>query len=67
MSRANLFAYTSFDPYYPEYISVNREDNGKVSITVRGKVKENGSCGETVSIELDESQVSELRSGLTPS
>jgi hypothetical protein len=58
--RRNLFAYTATGINYPEYVSVNREDNGTVSITVRNKAKEDGSCGDTASVELEASEVSDL-------
>jgi len=33
--KKNYHAFTGYTISYPEYISVNQEDNGKVSITVR--------------------------------
>lgn len=34
--RQCLFAYTAPGADYPEYVSINREDDGRVTITVRG-------------------------------
>jgi hypothetical protein len=31
----NIFAYTAMDPSYPGYVSINRKNNGDVSVSVR--------------------------------
>lgn len=35
MERTNIAAYTAEGSSYPEYLSINREPNGMVSVTVR--------------------------------
>lgn len=35
--RRNIFAYTAPMPYYPEYVSINKEDDGQISISVRNR------------------------------
>jgi len=32
----NIFAYTAPGADYPEFLSINREDDGRVTVTVRG-------------------------------
>ena len=63
--RQNLFAHTQESGYqwYPEFISVNREENGSVSFTVRHK-EDGGLCGNTVSIELTPAQAANLKEAL---
>jgi len=40
MSRENIAAYTAPGTTYPEYVSVNKEEDGRVSVTVRGPAVE---------------------------
>lgn len=58
--RRNLFAYTVPGSNYPEYISINKEDDGLVSVTVRSAVKLEGACGETSVIYLPAHVASDL-------
>lgn len=39
----NLFAYTSPNNNYPGYVSINRKENGDVSITVRSEGQQTAS------------------------
>lgn len=34
--RVNVFAYTAPGAHYPPYLSINREEDGRLTITVRG-------------------------------
>lgn len=54
MTRHNLAAYTPAGASYPAYISINAEDDGRVSITVRSDVEDGG--GHAV-IYLDRQQI----------
>lgn len=59
----NIFAYTGPTPPegYPEYVSINRSDNGQHTITVRSK----GDGGRnTVTVELPEEKLQSLRNSL---
>lgn len=58
MSR-NIYAFTALPgsyKYYPQYLSINKEDNGKVSVTVRPPEKPDGACGNTARMELTEEE-----------
>lgn len=33
--RTNLFAWTDPDPSYPQFVSLNREEDGRTTLTVR--------------------------------
>ncbi len=49
--RTNLYAYTEAHNQYPAYVSVNREEDGRLTMTVR----ERGHDGnKTATIELSE-------------
>lgn len=46
--RTNIVAFTELDyapEYYPGFISVNRETDGKVSFTVRSRGQGGNACG----------------------
>lgn len=41
MTRRCIFAYTKPDEnYYPEFLSINREEDGRLTVTVRGPRRE---------------------------
>lgn len=53
MTRRCIFAYTKPDEaYYPEFISVNREEDGRLTVTVRGPRREPGSADNPHSFAL---------------
>jgi len=57
----NIYAYTtSTDGSYPEYLSVNANEDGTVEITVRSPRKADGSCGDTATIKLTAKQFDEF-------
>ena len=62
----NIFAYTSLDLTYPEYVSVNEQDDGSITIDVRGPVKQPDAehpyvqCGDTVRMTLPREQLAVL-------
>jgi hypothetical protein len=56
---SNIFAYTAPGGNYPEYISVNTDDEKNVMFTVRGPAK-NGVCGDTACVLLSQEQVQSL-------
>ena len=60
----NLFAYTSSAANYPDFISVNRRDDGGIEIIIRSAAREDGSCGDTVCVVLTPEQVAELKRNL---
>lgn len=64
MEKENIYAYTAPGCNYPEFVSVNREENGDVKLIVRGKPKD-GKCGETVSITIDGHQALLLADALS--
>jgi hypothetical protein len=64
MSRHNIFAHTSPGCFQPEYISINREEDGQVTITVRNRRKENFDCGETAEITLSIEEARKLKEAL---
>jgi hypothetical protein len=53
---ANIFAYTAPGCNYPEYISVNEDDEKNVTITVREARQSDGGCGHTVCVMLTQEQ-----------
>lgn len=50
--RHNVFAYTAPGVNYPQFISINREENGEVSITVRSAAWGDGTCGDVATAVL---------------
>jgi len=50
--RNNIHAYTAPGSSYPEYLSVNENEDGTVEITIRSLPTPFGQCGETASIKL---------------
>ncbi len=52
----NIFAYTALESNYPEFISINVDETGAFEIVVRSSAKEDGRCGETVSVKLTTQQ-----------
>jgi hypothetical protein len=48
----NIFAYTAPNPDYPEFVSVNRHDDGKITIAVRGPKMAPGSAGNAHSFDM---------------
>jgi len=60
---SNIFAYTAPGGNYPEYVSINVDndkDGNQVTLTVRSQAKSDGSCGDTVSIALTPEQLYKL-------
>lgn len=70
--HTNLFAYTPVDASPPPFLSVNREDNGKITIHVRGtyhpavhtEVSMTPPHQDQASIEIDEETAMDLVSEL---
>lgn len=60
--RTNIFSYTEANSTcYPEYISVNSEDNGLVSIVVRPKMGQyDFKCPEAAVIYLTKEQMTQF-------
>lgn len=53
--RRCIFAYTASTAdgsYYPEYVSINRETDGRITIHVRGPRREPGQQGNTFDFPL---------------
>lgn len=53
----NVFAYTAPGCNYPEYISLNVDEQGNLTVTVRPEPAGDGVCPQTVSIKLTPEQV----------
>ena len=58
--QRNVFAYTADGADYPEFISVNRQDDGRLIITVRSA----GPDGETAEMALPDDQLVDLGQAL---
>jgi len=56
----NIFAYTVPGVNYPAFVSVNRDENGGVTIIVRSKANPDGSCGPTAQITLESEELKNL-------
>lgn len=58
----NVYAYTAPTPVsgYPEYLSVNVEEDHNVSITVRSSGSGANQCGDTARIVLSPAQLRDL-------
>jgi len=63
----NIFAYTSPESSYPEFVSINKEEDGTVMITVRSPKKTDGSCGDAASIILQSREILNLSMALAAS
>lgn len=59
MERVNLSAFTPIEHPYPPYVSINREEDGRVSIAVRSKA-DGENCGATSVIHLSAVQAVQL-------
>lgn len=44
MPQQNLFAYTALTAEYPAFVSVNRQENGDVIVTLRGEADVRDGC-----------------------
>lgn len=73
--HSNIYAYTATQHPFPEYVSLNRESDGRITITVRGPAKRvqtharetqglHDTSGETVTASMTEKQLQELREAL---
>jgi hypothetical protein len=65
----NVFAYTAEGALYPEYISVDRREDGNITVTVRGpKVRQVGDKyfvpGQTVAMTLPPEWLRDLTKAL---
>lgn len=70
----NVFAYTANTPSYPEYVSVNRTHDGRLTISVRSPLIKDGlandkgetfdTAGVTAEMTLPHDQLSHLIDGL---
>lgn len=48
----NIYAFTALTANYPEFISFNLNENQQVELTVRGPRKEDGRCGDQVTVTM---------------
>lgn len=70
--RLCVFAWTAPNPDYPEYVSINREDDGRLTITVRGPKRKPGEDndapfdmpGHTTCMTLPEDEVDALAAAI---
>ena len=64
----NIYAYTPNTNPYPEFVSLNRKDNGSVTLTVREGARRgqfsDKDCGNVVEVILPEEELSRLREAL---
>ena len=70
--HTNIFAYTGLAQSYPEFISVNRESDGQITVTVRSPAwvgltadqNPTTDCGVTAKMTLPPDQVAALAAAL---
>ena len=70
----NIYAYTPNTNPYPEYVSLNRKDDGTITLTVREPAKpgqySDKDCGATVAVPIPRAELlrlfEALRDELTP-
>jgi hypothetical protein len=62
--RENIFAHTDPGTNYPQYVSINKEEDGKISLTVRSAVWGDGTCGATATAVLSLETVRKLAQSL---
>lgn len=64
----NIFAYTPNTHPYPEFVSINQQDNGEITLTVREAAKpgefSDKDCGLTVMVKLPLEQIEEMATSL---
>ena len=65
MERMNVFAYTAQGVGYPSFISVNVEECGKVVMHARAPPKADGSCGDSVTVEVPRAEIPDMIRGLS--
>lgn len=58
----NVYAHTAPGGSYPEYLSVNVNEDSTVEITVRSPRKEDGSCGDAATIKLSGAEFAKFAS-----
>lgn len=60
--RKNIYTFTQSAPNHPSYVSINREENGNISLTVRSEHQGNfpSICGPTGYIELSVEEFNKL-------
>lgn len=64
MTHLNVFAYTAGGASYPPFVSLNVEDDGRVTLHVRSPAKADGSCGDGACVEIPRSAIPDLIRGL---
>jgi hypothetical protein len=65
--QTNIFAYTAPGGSYPDYLSINRQDDGRVTITVRSPAKQGKGypiCGTVAELTLPGDHLGELIAAL---
>jgi hypothetical protein len=66
----NIFAWTAPGAHYPEFVSINEQDDGSITIDVRGpkrppdKDHPYEQCGETVRMTLPTREVANMARAL---
>lgn len=64
----NLYAYTKNSHPYPEFVSLNRQADGRITLSVREPAKPGAyseqDCGSTVEVEIPRGELLRLFEGL---
>jgi hypothetical protein len=61
----NIFAYTAPTGIYPQYLSVNEDPKGDISVIVRSPATTLGGEGHSASVSITRAQATELKDALT--
>ena len=62
-----IFAHTPAEPAsYPPFINIGQTEQGKFVVMVRGSAKPDGSCSDTVAIELDPEKMQAMVEAIVP-
>lgn len=56
----NVYAFTSLDQLYPEYVSINKTADGKYEVTVRSKANADGTMGAQAVALLEKKELAKL-------
>lgn len=59
-----MYAFTDQTRSYPPFINVTRNADGSVRVIVRSPCKEDGSCGDSACITLDQKEFGRMKQSL---
>ena len=58
--RHNIFAHTDSGILYPQFLSINLEEDNRISITARSAAWGDGTCGDTATVILTYAELHKL-------